>query len=231
MKSGFSEYLQQIIGCNISDTMLYEQAFRHRSVADGSHFKKIDSYERLEFLGDAVLDLIVSEIIFDQFHDKSEGFLTKLRSGLVRCETLALFTKKLEMEQWLQVGDRVQDENIRTSESVLSDIFEALVGAIYHDLGYQKAYTFVEQVINQYVQFDEIIYSMDNYKSRLLEYTQAESLPLPTYRVIEEYGPGHNKTFEVDVIISGKPAGKGVGKSKKKAEQKAAKQALKRYAN
>lgn len=231
MATEFSTYLQELIGQKITNVSLYEQAFRHRSVADGSNYEKIDSYERLEFLGDAVLDLIVSEIIYDQFDNKSEGFLTKLRAGLVRGETLAVFTKKLKMDHWLQVGDRAQDNNIRTSNSVLADIFEALVGAIYQDLGYKKTRQFVECVIKKYINFDDIIKSMDNYKSMLLEYTQAETLPLPSYRVVSEYGPGHDKTFEVQVIIDGNSAGKGVGKSKKKAEQEAAKQALKKYVN
>lgn len=231
MAKEFSTYLQEIIGQKITNISLYEQAFRHRSVADGSNYGKIDSYERLEFLGDAVLDLIVSEIIYEQFDDKSEGFLTKLRAGLVRGETLARFTKKLKMDHWLQVGDRVQDSNIRTSNSVLADIFEALVGAVYQDLGYKITHDFVKNVMNECIRFEDIIKSMDNYKSMLLEYTQAEALPLPVYRVISEYGPGHDKTFEVQVIIDGNSAGKGVGKSKKKAEQDAAKEALKKYAN
>jgi len=231
MATEFSTYLKELIGQKVINISLYEQAFRHRSVADGSNYEKIDSYERLEFLGDAVLDLIVSEIIYDQFDNKSEGFLTKLRAGLVRGETLALFTQKLNMNYWLQVGDRAQDSNIRTSSSVLADIFEAVVGAIYQDLGYEITFQFVESVIIKYINFDDIIKSMDNYKSMLLEYTQAETLPLPSYQVVSEYGPGHDKTFEVQVIIDGNSAGKGVGKSKKKAEQEAAKQALKKYVN
>lgn len=220
------QQLEQIIATPVDNPFIYLQALRHRSTLALDEFGPADSYERLEFLGDAVLDLIVTEIIFDRYPQKEEGFLTKLRANIVKGDTLAMFSEKLGLSQLLLLAERARGQGIENSKSILSDLFEAVVGAIYLDAGYRNASEFVQKVIQRYVDFDQIITSLDNYKSLLLEFAQAHQLEIPTYHVVTETGPGHNKTFEIEVYVDGKPRAKGIGKSKKQAEQQAAQKAL-----
>lgn len=220
------EQLERIIDTPIDNPFLFVRALRHRSsLADANHASN-DSYERLEFLGDAVLDLIISEIIFDRFPDENEGFLTKLRAKLVKGDALADYARQLGLSELVLIGERAQGQGIEFAKSTLSDVFESLVGAIYIEKGYEAAAHFVGGVIDRYVDYDDVIGSLDNYKSILLEYAQAHKMEIPAYRVIEETGPGHDKTFEVEALVDGRPMGQGKGKSKKEAEQRAARRAL-----
>ncbi|MFV1884620.1 MAG: ribonuclease III [Balneola sp.] len=216
--------LEKIIGLKIEDTSLFQRALRHRSMLTQEQYAKYDSYERLEFLGDAVLDLIAAEILFHKYAKKDEGFLTKIRAKLVKGETLANFSTELGLDELMEMGER--PGNTKISNSILADVFESIIAAIYITKGYTNAFQFVEYVFDKFVNFEELIHTVDNYKSALLEYTQAERLPLPSYRTINESGPGHNRTFEVTVLIGEKEFGTGIGKSKKKAEQLAAEAAL-----
>ena len=218
--------LEEVLGTSIENPFIYVRALRHRSTLADDNFSSTDSYERLEFLGDAVLDLIVTEIIFDLFPDKNEGFLTKLRAKLVKGDTLAMYAQNLSLDELMLLGERVQGQGIEQSQSVLSDVFEALVGAIYLDLGYEPCSEFVRFVIEEYVNFDKIINALDNYKSLLLEFAQANQMAIPTYSVISEEGPGHDKTFGVEVYVDENPVARGSGKSKKEAEQQAARRAF-----
>ena len=216
--------LQRIIDVRIDDPSLFEKALRHRSTLSNDEYEKHDSYERLEFLGDAVLDLIAAEILFELYPTKNEGFLTKLRAKLVRGETLTKFSRQLGFDQLMEMGERSSTAAI--SKSILADAFEAIIAAIYITRGYQEAYKFVESVFKRFVDFDDFVNTTDNFKSALLEYAQGKKLPLPRYVLIDEYGPGHNRTFYVKVILGDEERGGGKGKSKKKAEQEAARQAL-----
>lgn len=216
--------LEKIIGIKIADTSLFQRALRHRSMLTQEKYAKYDSYERLEFLGDAVLDLIAAEILFHKYPKKDEGFLTKIRAKLVKGETLAIFSTQLGLDELMEIGERTG--NTKISKSILADVFESIIAAIYITNGYTNAFQFVEYVYDKFVNFEELIHTVDNYKSALLEYTQAERLPLPSYKTVNESGPGHNRTFEVNVLIGQKELGTGIGKSKKKAEQLAAEAAL-----
>jgi ribonuclease-3 len=222
------EKLEGIIGTTIDNPFLFVRALRHRSSLVDDDFQSTDSYERLEFLGDAVLDLIVSEIIFDRFPGKDEGFLTKLRSKLVKGDALAFYARKLNLNELLLIGERARGQGIEFSKSALADVFESLLGAIYIDKGYNDAAQFVKQVIEEYVVFKELTTTLDNHKSLLLEYAQANELTIPRYEIIAESGPGHDKTFQVKAIVDEQDVGRGSGKSKKEAEQEAARQALNR---
>jgi len=218
--------LEGIIGTKIDSPHIYIRALRHRSTLEDDNFSSTDSYERLEFLGDAVLDLIVTEVIFDLFPDKNEGFLTKLRAKLVKGDTLAMYARNLQLSSLMLLGKRVRGQGVEESKSVLADVFEALIGALYLDLGYAPTSQFVREIIEEYVDFNDMISSLDNYKSLLLEFAQARGMEIPTYNVISEEGPGHDKTFGVEVLVDNKPMADGKGKSKKEAEQKAARKAL-----
>jgi ribonuclease-3 len=221
--------LEGIINASVDNPFIYIRALRHRSTLVDDNFSSTDSYERLEFLGDAVLDLIVTEVIFDLFPQKNEGFLTKLRAKLVKGETLAMYARKLDLDKLMLLGERVKGQGIEKSKSVLADVFEALVGATYLDLGYEPTSKFVRRIIENYVDFDTIIDALDNYKSLLLEFAQANQMEIPTYHVVSEKGPGHDKTFEIQVVVDKKAVAQGIGKSKKEAEQKAARKALEKF--
>lgn len=206
---------------------LFRQAMRHRSIVDGDKHEAHETYERLEFLGDAVLDLIVTEILFDKYPHENEGFLTKLRAKIVRGDSLSTIAKKLELNRVLEVGERASGQGIEFSKSVLADVYEALVAAIYVSQGYQTAFNFVYSTVDQFLDFKKIEKKIDNYKSLLMEYSQSEKRSLPRYQILSESGPGHNKTFRVAVFLDEQKLGEGSGKSKKKAEQEAAMEALK----
>lgn len=216
--------LERIIGFSIDDPSLFLRALRHRSTLTNDQYSAYDSYERLEFLGDAVLDLIAAEILFEKYPKSNEGFLTKIRAKLVRGDTLAEFSKKLGIDSILETGER--SETVSISKSILADVFESIIAAIYVTKGYSKAFQFVSKVIDTHVDFDQMINHVDNHKSALLEFTQAEKMGLPKYKVVSESGPGHEKIFEIVVSVDDNELGKGSGRSKKRAEQQAAKKAL-----
>ncbi len=215
--------LERIVGFTISDPSLFLKALRHRSTLSNEQYETYDSYERLEFLGDAVLDLITAEILFKEYPTKDEGFLTKVRAKLVRGEMLSEFSKKIGLDNLMETGEG----GTMQSKNIMADVFESVIAAIYITKGYQQAFDFVYKVLKEYIILDELVNTVDNYKSALLEYTQAKKLPLPRYELVSETGPGHNRTFEVEVSVNGHLTGRGKGKSKKKAEQEAAKEALK----
>lgn len=223
--------LEKKIGTKITRPELFLRALRHRSYIIERKLESTESYEQLEFLGDAVLDLIVSDIIFERYSSQDEGFMTQLRSKLVKGEHLAKLGSYLKLESIIQVGHRVKNQGIEQSKSVQADIFEAVIGALYKDAGYDKTYNFVSSLFDSYIDLDSLIASKDNYKSMLLEYAQANKMAIPEYEVVEESGPGHDKTFRVQVIVNGTICGQGVGKNKKKAEQLAAREALYKYFN
>ncbi|HKK24940.1 MAG TPA: ribonuclease III [Gracilimonas sp.] len=221
---GRLEKLERIVGFDIDDPSLFLKALRHRSTLSQDKYETYDSYERLEFLGDAVLDLIAAEILFNDYPEKDEGFLTKVRAKLVRGDTLSTLSTRLGLDDLMELGERNGNNGI--SKSILADAFESIIAAIYITKGYQDAYDFVHSVIQDHLELSKLINTTDNYKSALLELAQSRKQPIPYYELVKETGPGHNKTFEVKVMIGDKELGTGKGKSKKKAEQRAAKQAL-----
>lgn len=220
--------LRKNLGITIPDEDLhfFSKALRHRSIVDNSTYESHETYERLEFLGDAVLDLIVTEILFEKYPMEDEGFLTKMRAKIVKGDTLHKLALSLELNRALEIGDRASGQGVELSKSVLADVYEAIIAAIYLSQGYEHTFRFVEHNLENYLDLKKIETKVDNFKSVLMEFTQAEKMPLPEYRVISEEGPGHNKTFSVAVYVNNKEAGMGEGKSKKQAEQLAARDAL-----
>lgn len=217
--------LEQIIATSIRDETLFATALTHRSALDFLDKTKFSSNERLEFLGDAVLDLVIAERLYKLYPDFNEGALTKLRSQLVNAKILAQFARRFELGKLLIVSDSAEQNGVRDSETALADAFEALIGAVYLDSGYEKAQAFLEKTMLGQTNFAALLDSDQNFKSMLLEFAQAERLPLPAYFVISEEGPPHKKIFTVGVKIGDETLGEGTGKSKKAAEQLAAKEA------
>jgi ribonuclease III len=216
-------HLESCFGALIIRPDNYLKALRHRSKLIDSDFLDSDSYERLEFLGDSVLDLVITEILFERFTTKDEGFMTQLRSKLVKGDALAGYSRQLGLPSIIELGDRAKGQGIEYNNSILSDIFEAIIGALYKDRGYQVTRSFVERVLNTHLDIDKIAQLDDNYKSILMEYAQARRMKVPVYRVVGETGPAHDRMFIVEVWVGDLRLGEGSGKSKKIAEQEAAK--------
>lgn len=218
--------LESIVASPIHNDVLFATALTHRSAIDFLDKKKFVSNERLEFLGDAVLDLVIAEHVYKLYPDFNEGALTKLRSQLVNSKILAHYAKQFNLGKVLIVSESAEQNGVRESETALADAFEALIGAVYLDSGYDKARTFLETTMLQHTNFAALIDSDQNFKSALLEYAQGERLMLPYYFVISEDGPPHKKVFTVGVRLGDEVLGEGSGKSKKAAEQLAAKEAF-----
>lgn len=225
--------LEKLLGFTISDEDrgIFLRALRHRSIIDGKKIQAHETYERLEFLGDAVLDLIVTEILFEKYPLANEGFLTKLRAKVVRGKTLAQIASKMKINDVMEIGERASGQGIEVSKSVLADLFEAVVAAIYLTKGYEFTFLFTKKLLNKHIDLKSLEIKADNFKSSLMEFLQATNNPLPEYRVIAEDGPAHDKIFTVAVYVSGQLMAEGKGKSKKDAEQIAAECALSKLNN
>lgn len=226
LSKAVKQTLEDIIASPIHNEALFATALTHRSAIDFLDKEKFVSNERLEFLGDAVLDLVIAEHVYKLYPDFNEGALTKLRSQLVNAKTLAHFAKQFNLGKVLIVSESAEQNGVRESETALADALEALIGAVYLDSGYGKARTFLERTMLQQTNFAALIDSDQNFKSALLEYAQGERLMLPYYFVISEEGPPHKKVFTVGVRLGDEVLGEGTGKSKKTAEQLAAKEAF-----
>jgi len=222
------ETLTDLVETEIRDVSLYEHALRHRSLLRGMTHAYVDSNERLEYLGDAILGFVVADVLYRSFPEKTEGFLTRLRSKLVNGGQLAKSARRIDLGRHIQVGDSLASDEHIDNESILADAFEAIVGAIYLDLGMDEVRAFIDRTLLAHLDLDEVAERRDNFKSALLEYLQARGLDQPRYRVISETGPSHQKQFEVGVYLRGEEYGRGDARSKKRAEQAAARIALDR---
>jgi ribonuclease-3 len=219
------EHLEAIVQYPINSLRLFKIALTHRSAIDFSDKSTFVSNERLEFLGDAVLDLAVAEYLYTSYPELDEGALTKLRSLVVNAKTLAGYARAIHIGNMLIISESAAAMGVRNSDTTLSDALEALIGAIYLDGGYEHAKTFVHAHILSRTNFDQLLSTEQNYKSVLLEYAQAQRIPLPVYMITSEEGPSHNKIFTVAVKLGEEIMGQGTGRSKKEAEQSAAREA------
>lgn len=219
------EKLFKKLGIIPKDKKLYITAFSHSSYVN-EHRAKND-YERLEFLGDAVLDLVVADYLYS-CKDETEGEMTKVRASYVCENALYEYSMNLGLNNYIKVGHGEEKEGGKYKKAIVADIFEALMGAIYLDLGYATVRRTVLNIIVPYIENPEIIFFSD-YKSSLQECVQTEQKSL-SYVLVDEIGPAHDKTFKVEVKIDDIVYGTGIGNSKKEAEQNAAKEAIKKLA-
>ena len=222
--------LEDLIGYRFQDTELLVKALKHRSYVYAYQGSGIESNERLEFLGDAVLDLLVAEFLFLRFEDKREGDLTQMKSLLVSRTVLARQADGLGLGDFVLLSAEERDSGGGRQPSILCDALESLIGAIYLDGGLAAARIFVQEVVLD--DFHDLIKQDDyiNFKSKLLEHTQSKGGGHPRYLVNSEEGPDHDKVFSVEVSVTGEAVGRGQGRSKKEAQQMAAKDALQRLA-
>jgi len=210
------------------DIEIFKQAFTHTSYANENKLKNHD-YERLEFLGDAVLQYHVSRYLFDLYPTMPEGRLTKLRSKLVREESLARFARELDLGTYIYLGAGEINNGGRDRDSVLADIFEAFMGAICHDCGMEYVDMMLKKTIYRHVNdvnYDDIT----DFKTKLQELIQADQRKTVTYELLSATGPSNNPVFEMAVRMDDMILGTGIGSSKKRAEQQAAKDALNKLA-
>ena len=219
--------LEKIIGSQIDDRNIYVEALIHRSFLEENE-RFTFSNERLEFLGDSVLNLIIGEYLFNKFPNEEEGFLTKVRAKLVNRNALSLVAENLNLGELLIISSNVPKSITHNSKSILSDALEALIGAVYLDKGIETCTKFIQtKILEPALKNGEHLVD-ENYKSQLLEYAQANKLAIPVYQIVSEEGPHHDKTFTAEVLIGENVLGEGKGKSKKEAEQNAAQVALNR---
>lgn len=200
---------------------LYDVAFTHGSYATVNGLDY--NYERLEFLGDSVLSLIVSEYLFKKYPNYEEGKLTKLRANYVCQTALIYYSHELGLKEYIKIS--AEESNLTENEvlSVTADIFESFLGAIFIDQGIEFAKDYISKIIFKYIDEEKVFFF--DYKSAIKEYGDAEELDV-TYEILEEYGVPHDKTFITAILIEGKEMGIGKGKNKKESEQAAAKVAM-----
>ncbi len=213
--------LQNSFGIEIHNFGYFEQALLHRSYVQVLTEENIGSNERLEFLGDSILGMIISEYLFSKNPNLEEGELTKMRSWLVNKKSLAICAKKLEIDKLIKLSYSAEKSLKSGSDSIIADALEAMIAAIYLDSGFDIAKRIVIECLVPVMTSKNVMVDT-NYKSILLEAVQAMGLPAPVYEVLCEIGPDHDKEFTVGVYIDNKLEGTGTGKSKKKAEQLAA---------
>lgn len=213
------EDIQRKIDYRFNNISLLNMAMTHSSYANDHKMKKTNSNERLEFLGDAVLELLSSEFLFDSYPDKTEGELTKIRASLVSENPLASVARTIGLNEYLLLGKGEETTGGRARASITSDAVEALIGAIYLDGGMEPARKFVTKFIMTDV--DEKKRFHDS-KTILQEIVQKYKLGELSYEIISETGPAHDRLYEAACIIGGKIVGKGTGKTKKAAQQQAA---------
>lgn len=214
----------QIIKDSFKDKNLFDHALTHRSWVN-EHKGERTSNERLEFLGDAILEFVVSREIFNKYPDKEEGYLTALRANLVNTVALSEFAKKLNLGEVLYLSKGEEESGGRVNPSLLADTVEAIIGAIFIDRGLLDAEEFIKENLMAEVE-KKATEPLKDPKSRLQEYVQSLGFAAPKYKVVEETGPDHNKKFVIEVIVNDNSWGKGEGKSKGTGEQAAALQAL-----
>jgi ribonuclease-3 len=215
--------LSQRLGLPFSNLALLTRALTHRSYVN--EYEAVEDNERLEFLGDAVLDFIVGAWVYNRFPEMPEGDLTKIRSALVRNDQLAKFARKLELGQALRLGRGEASSGGRNRDNLLGSAFEALIGALYLDSGLEKVDAFVNPILEDIR--ESILNQIQDPKSLLQEWTQSQKMGAPHYRVTATSGPDHAMTFEMVVEVAGVEKGHGSGTSKSAAEHDAARDALK----
>jgi ribonuclease-3 len=226
--SKYQDFAKNVLGASFNDKELLIQAFTHRSYVNEHRSTAKEHNERLEFLGDAVLELVVTQYLYANYSEP-EGVLTNWRSALVRTESISVVARSLDFEPLLRLSRGERRGSERAREQILANTYEAVIGALYLDQGYEAAKQFISETL--IVTLEQILKagSWLDPKSRLQELVQSQDSSTPHYKVINEQGPDHDKIFTVGVFVDGELKGKGVGPSKQAGQVAAAEEALKQY--
>ena len=222
--------LQRLAGYKFLDIKLLNKALTHKSYANEKS-KNLKHNERMEFLGDSVLDILVSNYLVEKFTDFSEGTLSKIRASVVNESCLAKLAQKIHLGNYLLLGKGEDRSGGREKPSILADAFEALAGAVFRDGGLEAASNIFLTLLTEEINKTAESWSFRDFKSDLQEHTQNKMGCIPSYKVIREFGPDHAKEFEVIVMVKNEVWGKGLGRTKKEAEQAAAKIAIKDFSS
>lgn len=214
------------LGIELDGSPLWEIALTHRSYANEEGRLGHENYERLEFLGDAVVELVVSEHLYHRFPEAAEGELAKMRASVVRADSLAKAAKSLGLGSLMKLGKGEEQAGGRARPSLLADLFEAVVGAAYLSKGLDAAKKLVLSALDEPLRLLKTPKATADPKTALQEHLQARSKRAPTYRLVRDSGPDHRKVFVSEVVHQGRVLGKGIGNSKKASEQAAAREAL-----
>ena len=218
-KSPQIKQFEKILQYSFSDTYYLEKALTHRSIQNHSE----GNYERLEFLGDAIIDQTVSIWLFKKYPKSDEGTLTKKRSSLVNREFLSMLGKKLSVMDVIRIEQSVNINDTKVITNIASDVYEAIVGAIYLDGGFKEVSRFIKRTLclSEHLAEEDL-----NFKGQLIEYCHTHNLPAPNFTVVESKGPEHEKTFIIKVVVSPGNSWRGIGSTKKSAEQDGAQRAI-----
>jgi ribonuclease-3 len=210
--------IEQLVGTKIKNLDLYQKAFTHKSALK-EYEQFTESFETLEFIGDSVLGFVITKFLFDRYESRQEGFLTKARTKLVRGETLANIANTLNLNELVIMDEKGMRNGWNNNPKILEDVFEALIGAIYMDIGLIHAKEFILRIYQDpnFVDMNSIMVD-DNYKDHLMRHCQVNGWPLPEYRVVGHY----EGLFYIDIFINDGCMSRGIAKSKKQAEQNAA---------
>ena len=215
--------VETLLGMRVRTLEYYQEALLHKSAV--KLYKASRSNERLEFIGDSVLNLVIAKYLFTMYPNENEGFMTKLRTRIVSGKCLSKIARQMNIHAYIRMNEKAIRQGWNENSRILEDTFESLIGAIYLDMGIFYAQDFIITRLQLYVDFNDIM-TDTNYKDMLMRYTQARSINLPEYALENEEGPNHNKSFCVNVYVNGNVYGVGTAKNKKQAEQDAAYQAL-----
>lgn len=219
------QHVYDQFGVTFNDRSVLIEAFTHSSYANDHRDEQIRNLERLEFLGDAVLEVTVSEYLYHKYPNHPEGQLTRMRASIVRAESLAKLAKEYSLHQFVRLGKGEEQMNGRTRPSLLCDVFEAFIGAVFVDQGMDVVKDILKAILFPKIDSGAFSHGMDH-KTALQELLQRNGVVTIEYTVVDKRGPDHQKEFVVEVNVEGDLFGKGVGRSKKAAEQAAAKVAL-----
>ena len=216
------EKLESVFGFKIKDIGIYETAFTHKSALHD--YECLESNERLEFLGDSVLNFIVTKFLMDKYTSVQEGFLTRVRTKLVSGKCLSRIANHFELSEFILMDSKAMSQKWNMNDRILEDVFEALIGALYLDSGMIAAKNFLLSILNNntLINFDDILLDT-NYKDILMRYTQNKRIPFPVYKILSS----KDKIFTIQVELESSSYGVGMNKSKKEAEQVAAFETLK----
>lgn len=214
--------VEDIFGISIGNSDVFSKALTHPSYTKEKELCYLENYERLEFLGDAVLKLCVSDILYKRYPEYSEGDLSKIRSIVVSDNTLCQISQSIGLSKLIILGKHEDKQGFRKLESICACVFEATLGAYYLDGKFNELLIYLEKILMPYIEEVDQNFEKYNAKALLQEYTQSLTKEVPSYNMIGQSGPDHNKKFIVEVSYNGEIVAKGEGKSKKDAEQKAA---------
>ncbi len=218
--------LESVLRYSVRNKDYFVSALVHRSFIPIAHVEELESNERLEFLGDSILNFVVAEYLYMQYPEKEEGELTILRARLVNRKALAFCAKEIDLKKFLLTHTNSAGVQEKGFDTILADAYEAIIAALYQDGGMDSAKQFILARLKSALANGYLNVSDQNFKSELLELSQAKGKGIPRYQTLKEEGPDHDRTFTIQVLVGNDPLGTGIGKNKKEAEQAAAEIAI-----